>query len=245
MAQSRFIASAICQAIVQILLLLIHDVIIYDTYSYSVWPRIVAAPLTFAIFTKYALPALDVALLVHLSTLLIDILYLLIWILPANSLAAAITSGFIIVVQYSIIQNVLNLKKSLSLKKTVKVPSLTQLRGVTIPFGTATFALAIFSGKNGLVYALRLVLQLDAFITHFHAPKKSFLVKLFEILTLIVDIACILNTFENKNKNLETVPLLLENGVDVFFDNLRSTLTVTTLVISLPCYILTSFNILQ
>lgn len=62
---------------------------------------------------------------------------------------------------------------------------------------------------------------------------------------LIVDIACILNTFENENKNLETVPLLLEHGVDVFASNLRSTLTVATFVVSLPCYIITIFNIIQ
>lgn len=245
MAQSRFIASALCQSIVQILLILIHDVIIYDNYSYSVWLRVLAVPFTFAIFSKYALPALDVALLIHVGTLLLDVLYLLFWIMPANNAAAGITSSLIVIVQFSIIQNVILLKKSVREDNKLKIPSLTQLRGVTIPFGAATFALAIISGKNGLVYALRVVLQLDAFITHFHAPKKSFTVKLFEILTLIVDIACIFNTFEHENKNVETVPLLLEHGVDVFFSNLRSTLTVTTLVVSLPCYIITIFNILQ
>lgn len=134
MAQSRFIASALCQSIVQILLLLIHDVIIYDNYSYSVWLRVIAAPITFAIFTKYALPALDVALLIHICTLLLDILYLLIWILPANNVAAGVTSFLIVIVQYSIIQNVILLKKSVRTDSKLKIPSLAQLRGVTIPF---------------------------------------------------------------------------------------------------------------
>ena len=50
---------------------------------------------------------------------------------------------------------------------------------------------------------------------------------------------------EDENKSLETVPLLLEHGVAVFFSNLRSTLTVTTFVVSMPCYIITILNILK
>ena len=245
MVKSRYLAAILCQTVVQILLLLVHDVIVIDTYSQSVWLRVASAPFTFAVFTKYALPVLDIALIINLVTLLIDVIYLLGWILPANSLAAGITSALIVIVQYSIIQNTIELKKSHKRNDKIRVPSLVQLRGITIPFGTATFLLAIFSGQTGLTYALRLVIQLDAFITHLTANKTAISVKLFEAFALILDIACIMITFEEGGKQIDTVPLLIEHGADIFVNNLRSTLTVVTLIVSLPCYIVSILNILN
>lgn len=238
MTKSRYFASALCQAAVLLLLLLAHDTILSNLYSYTIYARLITLFIIF-VYSTYALLILDIISLANIILLATDVAYFLITVLPSHSNVAAVICALIIFVQYNLIQNVLKLKNEFKNKSTVlKMPSLTQLRGFTIPFGTFCFLLAMYTGHSTIPFALRLVLQIDAFLTHL---TSVFNINTFvlEILTLICDVVCIVIAIQTQNDPLETLPLLLQNGLIVFSTKLFTMVTILTGIFSTPTYIVT------
>lgn len=241
MTKSRYFASALCQAAVLLLLLLAHDTILTNYYSYSIYARLNTLLIIF-VYSTYALVVLDIVCTTNIILLATDVAYFLLSVLPSHSNVAAVICALIIFVQYNLIQNVLKLKDDFKTKSTVlKMPSLTQLRGFTIPFGTVCFLLAIYTGHSTIPFALRLVLQIDAFLTHLTSDFNVNTIVL-EILTFIVDVICIIIAAQTQNDPLETLPLLLQNGGIVFINKLFTMVTILTCIFSIPTYIITALK---